>query len=168
MLGWWTDESKEYRLEDLETPGKLISSCDIDFIEDSSPNDLAIIHNISPSPESIDKLVDNAISTDSISPSMSRTEFGGTEVKIIDRIPSILENRTTSERNILSDDRKKTPVTSQGRREESDLLNDLGFNLCVAPRSPVVRLVTYFGVREVAKTEVLRNQVEESEWTRRD
>jgi len=31
---------------------------------------------------------------------------------------------------------------------ENDLLNDLGFNLCVAPRSPVVRLVTYFGVME--------------------
>jgi len=31
---------------------------------------------------------------------------------------------------------------------ESDLLNDLGFNLCVAPWSPVVRLVAYFGVVE--------------------
>ena len=40
---------------------------------------------------------------------------------------------------------------------ESDLLNDLGFNLCVAPRSLVMRLVAYFGVREVAKTEVLRS-----------
>ena len=38
---------------------------------------------------------------------------------------------------------------------ENDLLNDLGFNLYVAPRSPVVRLVTYFGVVEVIKTEVL-------------
>jgi len=38
---------------------------------------------------------------------------------------------------------------------ENDLLNDLGFNLCVAPRSPVVRLVMYFGVVEVVKTEVL-------------
>ena len=44
-------------------------------------------------------------------------------------------------------------------RTESDLLNDLGFNLCVAPRSPVVRLVVYFGVREVTKTEVLRSRV---------
>jgi len=34
---------------------------------------------------------------------------------------------------------------------ESDLLNDLGFNLCVAPRSPVMRLVAYFGVREVPR-----------------
>ena len=51
---------------------------------------------------------------------------------------------------------------------ESDLSNDLGFNLCVAPRSPVVRLVAYFGVREVTKTEVLGSQVKESEWTRRD
>jgi len=51
---------------------------------------------------------------------------------------------------------------------ESDLLNDLGFNLCVAPQSPVVRLVAYFGVKEVAKIEVLRSRVKESEWTRGD
>jgi len=49
---------------------------------------------------------------------------------------------------------------------ENDLLNDLGFNLCVAPRSPVVRLVAYFGVKEVVETEVLRSRVMESEWTR--
>ena len=48
-------------------------------------------------------------------------------------------------------------------RAENDLLNDLGFNLCVAPWSPVVRLVTYFGVVEVVETEVLSSQVEESE-----
>jgi len=46
---------------------------------------------------------------------------------------------------------------------ENDLLNDLGFNLCVVPQSPVVRLVTYFGVVEVIKTEVLSGQVEELE-----
>ena len=45
---------------------------------------------------------------------------------------------------------------------ENNLLNDLGFNLCVVPWSPVMRLVTYFGVREVVKTEVLSGQVEES------
>ena len=44
---------------------------------------------------------------------------------------------------------------------ENDLLNDLGFNLCVVSRSPVVRLVTYFGVVEVVETEVLSGQVEE-------
>jgi len=46
---------------------------------------------------------------------------------------------------------------------ENDLLNDLGFNLCVVPQSPVVRLVAYFGVEEVVKTEVLSDQVEELE-----
>jgi len=51
---------------------------------------------------------------------------------------------------------------------ENDLLNDLGFNLCVAPWSPVVRLVTYFGVVEVVETEVLSGQVEESERIRCD
>jgi len=43
---------------------------------------------------------------------------------------------------------------------ENDLLNDLGFNLCVVPQSLVVRLVVYFGVVEVVKTEVLSGQVE--------
>ena len=51
-------------------------------------------------------------------------------------------------------------------RAENDLLNNLGFNLYVAPRSPVVRLVAYFGVKEVVKTEVLRSRVKEPEWTR--
>ena len=40
-------------------------------------------------------------------------------------------------------------------RAENNLLNDLGFNLYVAPRSPVVRLVMYFGVVKVIETEVL-------------
>ena len=51
-------------------------------------------------------------------------------------------------------------------RVENDLLNNLGFNLYVAPRSPVMRLVTYFRVKEVVKTEVLRSRVKEPEWTR--
>ena len=51
-------------------------------------------------------------------------------------------------------------------RAESDLLNDLGFNLYVAPRSLVVRLVAYFGVKKVIKTEVLRSRVKDPEWTR--
>ena len=51
---------------------------------------------------------------------------------------------------------------------ENDLLNDLGFNLCVVPQSPVMRLVMYFGVVEVVKTEVLSGQVEESERMRYD
>jgi len=58
--------------------------------------------------------------------------------------------------------------TSKDVGAENDLLNNLGFNLCIAPRSPVVRLVAYFGVMEVVKTEVLRRQVKELEQTRRD
>ena len=53
-------------------------------------------------------------------------------------------------------------------RVENDLLNDLGFNLCVAPQSLVVRLVAYFRVVEVIKTDVLSGQVEESERIRCD
>ena len=51
---------------------------------------------------------------------------------------------------------------------ENDLLNNLGFNLCVVPWSLVVRLVVYFRVVEVVKTEVLSGQVEESERIRYD
>jgi len=38
---------------------------------------------------------------------------------------------------------------------ENNLLNNLGFNLCVVSQSPVMRLVAYFRVVEVVKTEVL-------------
>ena len=48
------------------------------------------------------------------------------------------------------------------------MLNDLGFNLCVAPWLPVMRLVAYFRVVEVIKTEVLSSQVEELERIRYD
>jgi len=53
--------------------------------------------------------------------------------------------------------------TVKNVRAENDLLNDLGFNLYVVLRSLVVRLVAYFRVKEVIKTEVLRSRVKKSE-----
>ena len=53
-------------------------------------------------------------------------------------------------------------------RVENDLLNDLGFNLCIALQSLVVRLVAYFRVVKVVKTKVLSRQVEELERMRYD
>ena len=50
---------------------------------------------------------------------------------------------------------RRLQQTVKDVRAENDLLNNLGFNLCVAPRSLVVRLVAYFGVVKVVKTEVL-------------
>jgi len=73
-----------------------------------------------------------------------------------------------SERDVLSNDKRRLRRTVKDVRAEIDLLNDLGFNLCVVPRSLVVRLVAYFGVEEVVKTEVLSGQVEESERIRCD
>ena len=70
-----------------------------------------------------------------------------------------------SEKDILSDDKRILQWTVKDVGAENDLY-DLGFNLCVAPRSPVVRLVAYFGVKEVVKTEVLRSRVKEPEWTK--
>jgi len=72
------------------------------------------------------------------------------------------------ERDILSDDKRRLRWTVKNVRVENDLLNDLGFNLCVASRSPVMRLVVYFGVVEVVKTKVLSGQVEELERIRCD
>ena len=64
---------------------------------------------------------------------------------------------------MIAEPERRLQWTDKDVGVENDLLNDLGFNLCVAPQSPVVRLVTYFGVVEVVKTEVLSGQVEESE-----
>jgi len=72
------------------------------------------------------------------------------------------------ERDILSDDKRRLWWTIKDVRVENDLLNDLGFNLCVASQSPVMRLVVYFRVVEVVKTEVLSGQVEELERIRCD
>jgi len=69
---------------------------------------------------------------------------------------------------VITKPERRLRQTNKDVGAENDLLNDLGFNLCVAPWSPVIRLVVYFGVREVVKTEVLSGQVEELERIRYD
>jgi len=69
---------------------------------------------------------------------------------------------------VIAKPERRLQWTIKDVRAENDLLNDLGFNLCIMPQSPVVRLVTYFGVVEVIKTEVLSGQVEELERIRYD
>ena len=64
---------------------------------------------------------------------------------------------------MIAEPEKRLQQTGKNVGAENNLLNDLGFNLCVVPWSLVVRLVMYFGVVEVVKTEVLSEQVEESE-----
>jgi len=80
------------------------------------------------------------------------------------------QSNMLSQREILLSDsinpEKRLQQTGRDVRAENNLLNNLGFNLCVALQSSVIRLVAYFGVREVVKTEVLNGQVEESERTR--
>ena len=87
----------------------------------------------------------------------------------------IIRNHTPFRRNVrcwrgmyLAMIERRLRWTVKDVGAENDLLNDLGFNLCVTPWSPVVRLVTYFGVVEVVETEVLSGQVEESERIRCD
>jgi len=67
---------------------------------------------------------------------------------------------------VIAEPERRLRRTGKDVGVENDLLNDLGFNLCVAPWSLVMRLVVYFGVMEVVKTEVLRGQVKELEWAR--
>jgi len=64
---------------------------------------------------------------------------------------------------VITKPERRLQQTGKDIGAENNLLNDLGFNLCVVPWSPVMRLVTYFGVRKVVKTEVLSGQVEKSE-----
>jgi len=59
---------------------------------------------------------------------------------------------------VITEPERRLWQTGKDVGAENDLLNNLGFNLCVAPQSPVVRLVTYFGVVEVVKIEVLRGK----------
>jgi len=69
---------------------------------------------------------------------------------------------------VIAKPEKRLQWTIKDVGAENNLLNDLGFNLCVTPWSPVMRLVAYFRVREVIKTEALSGQVEESERMRYD
>ena len=64
---------------------------------------------------------------------------------------------------MIAEPERRLQQTGKNVGVKNDLLNDLGFNLCIAPWSPVMRLVVYFGVVEVVKTKVLSGQVKESE-----
>jgi len=56
---------------------------------------------------------------------------------------------------VITEPERRLWQTGKDVRAKNDLLNNLGFNLCIAPRSPVMKLVAYFGVVEVIKTKVL-------------
>jgi len=64
---------------------------------------------------------------------------------------------------VITEPERRLWWTGKDVRAENNLLNDLGFNLCVAPQSPVMGLVVYFEVMKVVKTEVLSEQVEKLE-----
>jgi len=95
-------------------------------------------------------------------------EFGERRYRVIDRNYTPEWSTILRQRGIILSNSIKKGLQQTGKDNgaENNLLNNLDFNLCVAPQSPVVRLVMYFGVMEVVKTEVLRRQVKELEWTR--
>ena len=55
LLGWWMDETKGYRLENIET---LITARDVQFIEDSTPYDIAVIQTqgVAPTNDDLNRL----------------------------------------------------------------------------------------------------------------
>jgi hypothetical protein len=55
LLGWWVDETKGYRLEDIQTRS-LITSRDVRFVEDETPTELTIIEG-DPPPVPIGELI---------------------------------------------------------------------------------------------------------------
>jgi len=73
-----------------------------------------------------------------------------------EKLHSVPEQCTTSEKDVLSDDRRKAPVTRQGRRGGERLVERPWLQLMCCALVSGHELVVYFGVREVAKTEVLR------------
>jgi hypothetical protein len=56
LLGWWADETKGYRLEDIQTRA-LITSRDVQFVEDETPTELTIIEG-DPPPVPIGELIE--------------------------------------------------------------------------------------------------------------
>jgi len=64
ILRWWSDETKGYRLEDLEN-NKLITLYNVWFFKDKTPSNLAVVEvNIKyPSTNDINRLVDNTINS---------------------------------------------------------------------------------------------------------
>jgi len=89
---------------------------------------------------------------------------GGRKYKVIDRNYTPFWSNVQHRRGMyLAIIERRLQRRDKDIGAESDLLNDFGFNLYVVPQSPVMRLVAYFGVKEVAKTEVLRSRVKESE-----
>jgi len=85
--------------------------------------------------------------------------FGGRRYRIIDKKYTLEQSNVLCQRRILLSNsinpKRRLWWTGKNVGAENNLLNDLGFNLCVVPQSPVMRLVTYFGGIEVIKTEVL-------------
>jgi len=69
---WWADETKGYRLEDIET-GKLITSRDVRFVENESPGDLVVVETQGavPMKGQLDELVPKETMTNVIPPSPS-------------------------------------------------------------------------------------------------
>jgi len=54
---------------------------------------------------------------------------------------------------------EKTPAERNNIGVEYDLMNDLGFNLCVAPQSPVVKWLHILELREVIRKRSLESKI---------
>ena len=67
LLGWWTNEAKGYRLEDLES-SKLIALWDVQFFEDDIPSNLAVIgiDTLKILIIAVDKFVDDALAKENV------------------------------------------------------------------------------------------------------
>ncbi|KAJ3563959.1 hypothetical protein NP233_g8606 [Leucocoprinus birnbaumii] len=96
MLGWWTDETKGWRLEDLEN-GKLIASRDVNFDENDTPSELASIDLPRATTEEVDEFVDDAIDN-------------GTSSEDEPKSAEALEQRPLTPPNIVSPASKPPPA----------------------------------------------------------
>jgi len=94
---------------------------------------------------------------------------GGQRYRMIDRNYTPERSNVLRWREVLlSDNRKKTLADRQGCRSGEQLVERSWLQLMYCAPVSSRKVVAYFGVMEVIKTEVLGRQIKELEWTRRD
>ena len=104
LLGWWADETKGYRLEDVET-GKIITARDVRFAEDDSPGDLAVIETrgVAPTEAEIDRLVPDDVfgkTAGSVSPISQSKSSPQPAAAVEPPIPSVDDASPTLEADV--------------------------------------------------------------------
>jgi hypothetical protein len=129
MLGWWTDETKGYRLEDLES-GKLITSIDVDFSEDDMPSELATfdLGLTQSNEEEVNEMIDSAMEYDDEHYRLPTTPPQTSSTSPIEMLPTTPIRESTPQ--------VPSSTSSEITAREGESVSDIGpiINVPPAPR----------------------------------